>query len=53
MKRTFTIRVHNEHDGNGLWADVVELPGCFASGDTIDELREAVEEAVALCLRRP
>jgi predicted RNase H-like HicB family nuclease len=44
----FTVRVHDEGDENGLWAEVVELPGCFASGDTEAELREAVVEAIEL-----
>lgn len=38
--------VHRE-DGS-YWAEVRELPGCFASGATIDELVEALEEAVSL-----
>jgi predicted RNase H-like HicB family nuclease len=29
-----TARIHIE-DGS-YWADVSELPGCFASGDTLD-----------------
>jgi predicted RNase H-like HicB family nuclease len=43
-----TIRVRNE--ANAYWAEVVELPGCFASGVTLDELREALEEAVSIYL---
>jgi predicted RNase H-like HicB family nuclease len=43
----YTVVVHEE-DGS-YWAEVPVLPGCFASGDTLDELREAVEEAIALC----
>lgn len=43
-----TARIHAE-DG-GYWADVPELPGCFASGDTLDELFESLQEGVALCL---
>jgi predicted RNase H-like HicB family nuclease len=42
-----TARVHNEE--GGYWADVTELPGCFASGDTLDELFESLQEGVALC----
>lgn len=44
----FTARVHHEDDS--YWAEVIELPGCFASGDTLDELAEALEEAVQLYL---
>jgi hypothetical protein len=30
-ERSYTVRVHDEGDGM-LWAEVVDLPGCFASG---------------------
>lgn len=43
-----TVRVH--HDEDSYWAEVVELPGCFAAGDTLDELTASVSEAVALYL---
>ena len=43
-----TVEVREE--GPGYWARVVELPGCFASGRTFDELREAVGEAIGLYL---
>jgi predicted RNase H-like HicB family nuclease len=45
----FTVTVHEE--SNSLWAEVAELPGCFATGETRDELQEALEEAVSLYLR--
>jgi predicted RNase H-like HicB family nuclease len=43
---TLTVEVHDE-DGV-LWGQVVELPGCFATGETLDELTEALGEAIAL-----
>jgi predicted RNase H-like HicB family nuclease len=43
---TLTVEVHNE-DGV-LWGQVVELPGCFATGEDLDELTEALGEAIAL-----
>lgn len=46
--REFRVFVHEE-DGT-YWADVEGLPGCFASGRDLDELREAVEEAISLYL---
>jgi predicted RNase H-like HicB family nuclease len=43
-----TARVHI---GEGsYWADLPRLPGCFASGDTLDELFESLREGVALYL---
>ena len=47
-----TIRVHREPSGE-LWADVEELPGCFASGRDMTELSEALNEAVSLYLSEP
>jgi predicted RNase H-like HicB family nuclease len=38
-------RVH--HENGAYWAEVLELPGCFASGRTLDELTEALHEAIA------
>jgi len=43
-----TAQIHIE-DGS-YWADVPELPGCFASGDTLDELFKSLQEGVALYL---
>jgi predicted RNase H-like HicB family nuclease len=39
-------RIHIEE--GSYWANVPELPGCFASGDTLDELFESLQEGVAL-----
>ena len=46
-----TVRVHQE-DG-GLWAELVELPGCFASGDDEPTLIAALEEAIGMYLSSP
>ena len=43
-----TVRVREE--GEGYWAEIPELPGCFASGRTLNELREALGEAIGLYL---
>lgn len=44
----YTARIH--HNDRTYWAQVRELPGTFASGDTLDELLEGLQEAVALYL---
>ncbi|MGI9113243.1 MAG: type II toxin-antitoxin system HicB family antitoxin [Gaiellaceae bacterium] len=44
----YRVQVHEE-DGS-YWAEVDALPGCFASGATLDELKEAVIEAIGLYL---
>jgi predicted RNase H-like HicB family nuclease len=40
------VRIHR--DRGRYWAQVREWPGCFAAGDTWEELTEAIEEAVGL-----
>jgi len=44
--RTYTVIVHEEEEGGGYWAEVEELPGCFASGETLDELELDVKGAI-------
>lgn len=43
-----TVVIHEEQ--GRLWSEVPELPGCFASGRTLEELGEALAEAVGLYL---
>jgi len=43
---TVTARIHEE-DGR-YWADVPDLPGVFAAGDTLDELFASLREGVAM-----
>jgi predicted RNase H-like HicB family nuclease len=47
--REFTVRVQHEDDGS-YWAEVIELPGCFASGFSMDELIAALSEAISFYL---
>jgi predicted RNase H-like HicB family nuclease len=46
---TYTVRVHHE-PGEQLWAEVLELPGAFATGPDMEDLREALEEAIGFYL---
>lgn len=48
MSESLNIRIHLE-DGK-MWATVDEYPGVFATGDTLDELRESLREGIALYL---
>jgi predicted RNase H-like HicB family nuclease len=48
----YTVLVHDEGP-EGLWAEVEELPGCFVSGATMEELWEALSEAIGLYLSTP
>jgi len=47
-QREYRARVHEE-DGT-YWAEVDGLPGCFASGHDLDELRQALVEAITVYL---
>ena len=47
-EQTFTLEIHEE-DG-AFWGEVLELPGCFSAGDTLDELEEATVEAILMVL---
>jgi predicted RNase H-like HicB family nuclease len=49
---TYSVRIHDEGD-DGLWAEVIELPGCFASGLDMEELEEALVEAISQYLSVP
>lgn len=46
-----TIRaiVHKAEEG-GFWAEVPSVPGCATQGETLDELRANLREAIEGCL---
>jgi len=52
-QRTYTVRIHREGPGEPLWAEVDELPGCFASGTDDEDLRASLSEAMSLYLSEP
>ena len=41
------------YENGALWATVPEMPGVFATGDTMDELRESLQEGISLWLAKP
>ncbi len=41
----YTVVVHEAEEG-GYWAEVIELPGCVSQGETMDELRRSIKEAI-------
>jgi predicted RNase H-like HicB family nuclease len=43
---TFRAVVHVEKEG-GYWAEVPALPGCFAQGETLDEIYHNLAEAIS------
>jgi predicted RNase H-like HicB family nuclease len=42
---TYTVVVHEDPEG-GFWAEAPALPGCDSQGDTIDELKSNIREAI-------
>jgi predicted RNase H-like HicB family nuclease len=41
--------IHQAEEG-GFWAEVPALPGCVSQGETIEEIRSNIREAVKLWL---
>lgn len=46
---SYTVRIERDDDGSFV-AEVLQLPGCFASAASIDELQEALEDSISLYL---
>ncbi|MPZ48283.1 MAG: type II toxin-antitoxin system HicB family antitoxin [Dehalococcoidia bacterium] len=44
--QTRIVKVHEAEEEGGYWAEVEELPGCFGSGDTLDELEQDIKDAI-------
>jgi predicted RNase H-like HicB family nuclease len=47
--KSYTLVVHEAEEG-GYWGEVLELPGCVSQGETIDELRHNIREALEAVL---
>jgi predicted RNase H-like HicB family nuclease len=43
------IVIHDAEEG-GFWAEVPALPGCATQGETMEELMQNLQEAIAGCL---
>lgn len=42
---TLKVLIHSAEEG-GFWAEVPALPGCVSQGETMDELRSNIREAI-------
>ena len=42
----FTVIIHEDPEG-GFWAEVPALPGCYSQGETVDELKQNIRDAIA------
>jgi predicted RNase H-like HicB family nuclease len=47
------LHVSVRHEDESFWATVDEFPGVLATGDDLDELRESLQEGIALILAGP
>lgn len=47
------LHVNVRLEGESVWATVDEFPGVFATGDNLGELRESLQEGIALVLAKP
>jgi predicted RNase H-like HicB family nuclease len=53
MPKPQQLHVSVRHEDNAFWATVDEFPGVLATGDDLDELRESLQEGIALVLAGP
>ncbi len=44
------LRVQIHFEDGTMWATVESMPGVFATGDTLEELRESLTEGIAFYL---
>lgn len=45
----FKAIIHDAEEG-GYWAEVPAIPGCVTQGESMEELRENLREAIIGCL---
>jgi predicted RNase H-like HicB family nuclease len=44
---TYSVLVYEaEPEEGGYWAKVAELPGCYTQGETLDEIKVNVHDAI-------
>ena len=49
LTQIYRVIAHQAEEG-GYWGEVLELPGCVSQGETIDELRANITEAIEAVL---
>ena len=50
MLKTFNIIIHFDDETKLYWATCPELKGCNTQGETVEEIKENMKEAISLCL---
>jgi len=44
--QNYAVIIDEDPDG-GFWGEVPALPGCYSQGETVDELKQNIREAIA------
>jgi predicted RNase H-like HicB family nuclease len=48
--QTYAVVIHEDPEG-GFWGEVPALPGCYSQGETVEELKHNIREAIAGVLK--
>ena len=43
--RNYAVVIHEDPEG-GFWGEVPALPGCYSQGETVEELKHNIREAI-------
>ena len=44
--QNYAVVIHEDSEG-GFWGEVPALPGCYSQGETVEELKHNIREAIA------
>jgi predicted RNase H-like HicB family nuclease len=50
MQKTFNILIYKDDEINAYWGTCPALKGCNTQGDTVEEVKENMAEAISLYL---
>jgi predicted RNase H-like HicB family nuclease len=53
MSESQKLHLNVRREDDAFWATVEEFPGVFATGDDLEELRQSLQEGIALILALP
>ena len=43
--QNYAVVIHEDAEG-GFWAEVPTFPGCYSQGETLDELKHNIHQAI-------
>ena len=47
---TFTIKITPAEEDGGFVAECLDIPGCFSQGETVDEAKANIADAIEACV---